>query len=159
MTEMLEAIQTGDKTLNQRVRQMTSSLLALRRLQDKNESEFLASLGGLSMPQLNVLNIIGDSRSCTMGEIAKRAALSLSSVTVIVDKLVKLKLVERIRSEEDRRIVEAKLSVEGFKIYQIQIDHINFTGQKMFSVLTEEEQNMLLSILEKLVLIGGALKE
>lgn len=139
-------------SLDERIKKMTSYMLSFRRLQDQSDSVFLASLGGLNLPQLNVLNAIGDSELCTMGEIAKRIALSLSSVTLIVDKLVKLKLIARVRSKNDRRIVYAKLTPEGQKIYQIQIEHLHNMGQKMFSVLSTEEQDMLLQILHKLTL-------
>jgi DNA-binding MarR family transcriptional regulator len=137
-------------TLDERVKKMTGYLLAFRHLQDQSDTAFLASLGGLNLPQLNVLNVIGDSEPCTMGEIAKRVVLSLSSVTLIVDKLVKLKLVLRVRGKTDRRIVYAKLTPEGQKIYQVQIEHLQVMGNKMLSVLTTEEQDMLLQLLHKL---------
>jgi MarR family 2-MHQ and catechol resistance regulon transcriptional repressor len=141
-------------TLDERVKKMTAFMLSFRRMQDKSESEFLSSLGGLNLPQLNVLNIIGDTEPCTMGEIAKRAALSLSSVTLIVDKLVRNKLVSRVRSKTDRRIIYAKLTPEGQKLYQIQIEHLHIVGTKMFSLLSLEEQDQLLGILQKLTSAG-----
>jgi MarR family 2-MHQ and catechol resistance regulon transcriptional repressor len=136
--------------LDDRVKKMTAYLLAFRNLQDQSDTAFLASLGGLNLPQLNVLNAIGDNELCTMGEIAKRVVLSLSSVTLIVDKLVKLKLVLRVRGKTDRRIVYAKLTAEGEKIHQVQIEHLQLVGNKMLSALTAEEQDMLLSLLHKL---------
>jgi MarR family 2-MHQ and catechol resistance regulon transcriptional repressor len=136
--------------LDDRVKKMTAYLLAFRQLQDQSDTAFLASLGGLNLPQLNVLNAIGDSEPCTMGDIAKRVVLSLSSVTLIVDKLLKLKLALRVRSKTDRRIVYARLTPEGQKIYQVQIEHMHLVSTKMLSVLTAEEQGMLLQILDKL---------
>ena len=141
-------------TIHERVKKMTSYMLALRRMQDKSKADFLSSLGGLNLPQLNVLNIIGDNEPCTMGDIAKRAALSLSSVTLIVDKLARSKLVLRIRSKTDRRIVYAKLAPEGQQLYQIQIEHLHVVGNKMLSSLSDEEQDMLLQILHKLTMSG-----
>jgi MarR family transcriptional regulator, organic hydroperoxide resistance regulator len=136
--------------LEQQAQRMTSYMLAMRRMQDKTEMAFLASLGGLTLPQLNVLNVIGDNPVCTMGDIAKRVNLSLSSVTLIIEKLVKGKLVNRIRSETDRRIVYAELTLEGEKIYQIQIEHLNLVSHKMLSLLSTKEQAEFLAILQKL---------
>jgi DNA-binding MarR family transcriptional regulator len=136
--------------LNERVKKLTAYLLAFRKLQDQSDSAFLASLGGLNLPQLNVLNAIGDTEPCTMGDIAKRVSLSLSSVTLIVDKLVKLKLVVRVRSKTDRRIVYAKLTPEGQQIYQVQIEHLDLIGNKLLSALTSVEQDTLLQLLHKL---------
>ena len=137
-------------SLDDRVKKLTNYLLAFRQLQDQSDTVFLASLGGLNLPQLNVLNIIGDTEACTMGEIAKRVTLSLSSVTLIVDKLVKLKLIARVRGKTDRRIVYAKLTPEGQKIYQVQIEHLQLLGNKLLSALTSPEQDTLLQLLHKL---------
>lgn len=138
--------------LNERIKKLTGYLLAFRKLQDQSDTAFLASLGGLNLPQLNVLNIIGDSELCTMGDIAKRVMLSLSSVTLIVDKLVKLHLVVRVRGRTDRRIVYAKLAPEGQRIYQIQIEHLHVVGTKLLAGLTPEEQDMLLHLFHKLTI-------
>ncbi len=132
------------------VQQLAQYLLLLRKVQDKSGAELLESLGGLSMQELTVLNIIGDREPCIMRDIAKHASLSLSSVTVIVDKLVKGKLVKRVRSEEDRRIVHGSLTSEGRRIYQIQIAHLYASIRKMLDVLTPDEQKSLLNIFQKI---------
>jgi DNA-binding MarR family transcriptional regulator len=135
--------------LNQQVEEFGRYLLLLRKMQDKSGAEFLRSLGNLSMQELNILNAIGDHESCTMSDIAKQVSLSLSSVTVIADKLVKAKLVERIRSEEDRRIVRGTLTAEGKKIYHLQIHHLHDVLKKMLGMLSEEERKNLLTIFNK----------
>lgn len=136
--------------ISEKIEQMTSKLLALRSLQEKTEADFLLSLGGLSIAQLNLLNVIGDLKSSTMGEIANRSALSLSSVTLMTDKLVRMQLVSRVRSQTDRRIVRASLTMAGEKIYQAQIKHLYFVSQKMLNALDEEEQDIFLHILNKI---------
>lgn len=138
--------------INERVTQLAGSLIALRRLQDEADMAFLSSVGGLSIQQLNILNIVGDREPCTMSEIAKQARLSLSSITAVVDKMVKIKLVDRYRSEEDRRIVYAKLTDEGKRIYEIQIQHIHAVVRKLLQTLKNEEQSQLINIIQKLVI-------
>ena len=133
----------------ERVQQLAQYLLLLRKMQDRSSAEFIASLGRLSMQELNILNIIGDNDPCIMSDIAKQASLSLSSVTIIVEKLVKAKLVKRIRSEEDRRIVRGSLTPEGKKIYQVQIEHMHKNIRKILDALTAEEQESLLKIFQK----------
>ncbi|MHB1947341.1 MAG: MarR family winged helix-turn-helix transcriptional regulator [Gammaproteobacteria bacterium] len=141
---------TNDNVLESRVEKLAQYMLLLRKMQDKTGAEFLASLGGLSMQEVNVLNIIGDFEPCIMSDIAKHAALSLSSVTVIVDKLVKANLVVRIRSEQDRRIVHGSLTADGKKIYQIQIQHMHEVLRKLLSSLSIEEQENFLKIFQKI---------
>ncbi|CAN5328424.1 hypothetical protein BH10PSE19_BH10PSE19_18550 [soil metagenome] len=138
-------------TLDDRVTQFADTLIALRRLQDEADIAFLDSLGGLSLQQLNILNIVGDREPCTMSEIAKQAHLSLSSITSVVDKMVKAKLMDRYRSEDDRRIVYAKLSQEGKRIYEIQIQHVHAVVRKLLQALNLEEQDSLIQIIQKFV--------
>lgn len=148
---MTKTSQTQTSSLiEERVQQLAQCLLLLRKMQDTTDAEHLKSLGGLSMQELNVLNIIGDTEPTIMSDIAKHASLSLSSVTVIVEKLVKRKLVHRIRSEEDRRIVKGRLTEEGKKIYQNQIGHMHAVLRKILNLLTAEEQENFLKIFQKI---------
>lgn len=141
---------SGSPLIDQRVQELAHYLLMLRKMQDKSGAEILSSLGNLSVQELNVLNIIGDTEPCIMSEIAKQASLSLSSVTVIVDKLVKAKLVQRVRSEEDRRIVRGSLTAEGKNIYQLQIQHMHGVLRHILNLLSDEEQANFLNIFQKI---------
>lgn len=147
---MTEAIANTCSPLEKRTQQLAHYFLLLRRLQDRTDADFIASLGNLNMQQLNVLNVIGDSATCTMGEIATRVSLSLSSVTVIVNKLVKLGLVKRLRDRKDRRIVFGSLTTEGKDIYAVQIKHMNEMIHKMLTALSDNEQAGLLHAFHKI---------
>ncbi|MDR3492224.1 MAG: MarR family transcriptional regulator [Gammaproteobacteria bacterium] len=137
-------------SLEDHVQELAQHLLLLRKMQDQAGAELLSSLGNLSMQELNILNIIGDTDKCTMSDIAKRASLSLSSVTVIVDKLVKGDLVERVRSEQDRRIVWGRLTEAGYKIYLVQIKHMHDVLIKMLGSLLPEERISFLTVFKKI---------
>ena len=139
-----------DITLNKRISELAQYLLILRKIQDDSSADFVASLGDLSMQELNVINIIGEHEPCIMRDIAKYARLSLSNVTVIIDKLVKAKLVQRVRSEEDRRVVNGSLTEEGRKIYLVQIEHLHAVIHKLLSALEPGEQENFLSLFRKI---------
>jgi DNA-binding MarR family transcriptional regulator len=141
---------SSEAILNQRIEELGRYLLIMRKAQDASTAAFVASLGGLSLQELNVINIVGDNEPCIMSEIAKQAALSLSSVTVIVDKLVKANLVQRIRSEEDRRIVSASLTEEGKQVYFVQIKHIHEIIHRILSSLASDEQETFLKLFQKI---------
>lgn len=135
---------------NELIERFAKSLLIIRKLQDKKDAEFLNSLGKFSLQQLSIINTIGDRQIATMSEIAKHISMSLSSVTILVDKLVKQGIVKRIRDKEDRRIVRGSLTKKGNEIYQVQVDHLNDVVKKLFMVLTEEEQTTLVNVFEKI---------
>jgi len=136
--------------LVKQVEELAYHLVIMRKMQDKADSQLIESLGKLSMQELNILNAIGDLEPCIMSDIAKRALLSLSSVTVIVDKLVKSKLVQRVRSEQDRRVVHGHLTEEGKRIYLIQLEHMQSLLNKILSVLTEDERDTFLNLFRKI---------
>lgn len=147
---MIQNPDTHQPTIESRVQELAKYMLLLRKVQDQSAADLLSSLSGLSMQEVNVINIIGDNQPCIMSEIAKQASLSLSSVTGIVDKLVKAKLVKRVRSEEDRRIVRGSLTSEGEQIYQLQIKHMHGVLQKILSMLSDEEQETFVNIFKKI---------
>jgi len=138
-------------TFDQRVEALTRLMLTLRRKQNEAEAMFLQSLEGLSLPQLTVLNSIGDQAPCMMTQVADQASLSLSSITLIVDKLVKMELVKRERSDEDRRVVYATLTEKGQKVYQAQIAHIHQVMRKILTTLNEEEQVQFLNFFGRFI--------
>lgn len=135
--------------LKSQVKALASSLLMLRKAQDISEAEFINKFDDVNIQELNVLNTIGDSKTCIMSDIAKNLSLSLSSVTIIVDKLVRAGLVERIRGEDDRRIVFGRLTLDGYKIYQAQIDHLNAVLEKILLKLTVDERGNLIQVIQK----------
>lgn len=142
----------SNQLLEQRTQNVAQLLLGFRNMQDKKSTEFLKSLGNLSMQELNVLNVIGDHEPCIMSEVAKLASLSMSSISVIVDKLVKRKLVKRVRSSNDRRIVNGVLTTEGKRIHQIQIGHLHDVIRKMLNALTADEQELLMGMFQKMIM-------
>lgn len=51
-----------------------------------------------------------------MSEIARECALSSGGFTKVADKLVRLDLVRRVPSEDDRRVIYAELTDEGVRV-------------------------------------------
>lgn len=69
-------------------------------------------LEGLQRQQFWVLGSLMDGPR-RMSDLAECAQISQTSLTGIVDRLVERGLVERIRSDEDRRVVEVALTEDG----------------------------------------------
>ena len=68
---------------------------------------------GLTMPQMITLLAIHDSGACRMGTLADATEQSGGTLTGIVDRLIDDRLVERVRSANDRRVIEVALTAEG----------------------------------------------
>jgi len=116
----------------------------------RHENNYLTK-GVITPPQVWVLRRLTQQRECTMCELADFMKMGLSSVTGMVDRLVNQGLVNRRRTEKDRRIVFVDITVKGRKILREIMEQHRNTTLNLFESLTAEERSFYLSILEKLV--------
>ncbi len=107
--------------------------------------------GAITLPQLWVLGYLAKQPECPMRELADFMKMGLSSVTGMVDRLVKQGLAGRRRTEKDRRIVFVDISQKGRKVLKEILEQRRITTLELFETLTAEERSIYLSILEKLV--------
>lgn len=66
----------------------------------------------LTFPQALVLTVLGEEGAMPISRLAQQTGSANSTVSGIVDRLEKMKLVERVRSEEDRRVIYVALTDE-----------------------------------------------
>ncbi len=111
---------------------------------------------GLTQPQFGVLEMLGHLGPLTIGAIGKRMLVTGGCITVILDNLQKDGLVERVRSIEDRRVVNAQLTPRGEVTFKRIFPKHAKRVTELASVLTEEEQTQLSELLKKL---GDGLKD
>ena len=72
---------------------------------------------GLTLPQFVALaTLAGCKEACTMSELTKVTLQDAPTMTGITDRLVKMELVERTRSETDRRVVLVQPTPTGIKL-------------------------------------------
>ena len=64
----------------------------------------------LTFPQALVLTVLGEEGAMPISRLAQQTGSANSTVSGIVDRLEKLKLVERVRSDEDRRVIYVALT-------------------------------------------------
>jgi len=79
----------------------------------KYQSFLMPEEGNLSMHQMMFLKYLERRVTCTPSDIAQQFGITLGAVTGFVDRLHKLGLITRTRSEEDRRVVIIQLTAEG----------------------------------------------
>jgi MarR family 2-MHQ and catechol resistance regulon transcriptional repressor len=111
---------------------------------------------GLTQPQFGVLEMLGHLGPMTIGDIGKRMLVTGGCVTVILDNLEKDELVERIRSIEDRRVIKVQLTDKGQSTFTTVFGNHAHRVAELASVLSEDEQIQLSTLLRKL---GLALKD
>ena len=94
---------------------------------------------GIPLSHVQVLAMLEEVGSMSVSEISKRFGIAKPNITPLVDRLVNAGLVDRVRSETDRRVVNIVILEEGRnRLRQIQ-DALNSHVAGWKNVLTEEE--------------------
>lgn len=99
---------------------------------------------------MHVIEAIDMEEARNMTSVARSLGVTTGTLTIAVNSLVKKGYVERVRSEEDRRVVLVSLSEKGKKAY---LHHQQFHEQMIEAIveeLSEEEQAVLEKALVKL---------
>ena len=78
---------------------------------------------GITYTQYLVLLVLWESESCSIKDIAKTLKLDSPTITPIVQKLEKMNLVKRQRSDLDERIVMVSLTKSGIDL-EVQVASI-----------------------------------
>lgn len=105
----------------------------------------------LSHSEIEVLMFLKDSGTLTMKSIADYLHIKPSSVTPVIEKLVKIKVLKRTEDKKDRRIIYIGITQKGLKKIRKECDHIHKHIQKIFSGLNIKDKSVLIKILEKLI--------
>ena len=133
-------------------------LVALRRIirSVDLQSKKTAKQSGLTPPQILILRAINDLGEVTSGRVSEQVNLSQPTVTTILDRLELRNLIERYRSEKDRRVVHAKLTDAGTQALQAAPPLLNEKFIEAFSHLGEAEQSAIIDTLENVAeMLGG----
>ena len=107
----------------------------------------------ITPPQFVALQWLHESGDMTIGELSTKMYLAFSTTTDLVDRMEKNELVQRVRDENDRRVVRIHLLPEGERIIQ---EVIMMRQQYLRDITGEfdgEEFEQLLKHLQKLHLL------
>lgn len=111
---------------------------------------------GVTFARLELLLMLyyARNRELTLSRISERLMIHRSSVTGAIDRLVDLGLVERTRSEEDRRTVFAKLTPAGEEAVVASVPPV-IEVRSGLAGLTRDETLQLAALLSKLRRLHG----
>ena len=87
----------------------------------------------------------------TMSELSHALSVPFSTATRMVDWFVDNGYAQRLPDPEDRRVVRVALTDSGRELYQSIERYLVQRFRLMLSPLTVKEQNILLTIMEKVV--------
>ncbi len=106
----------------------------------------------ISIQQFNVLRILRGQKGkpANLSTIQERMVSKMSNTTRLVDKLIKKNFVRRVICESNRRKVEITITEDGQKFLEKVSPLMTAFENKITSNLTEEEMDLLNTLLNKL---------
>lgn len=103
----------------------------------------------LTRQEIQVVLTLGGG-DVSMGELAGRMARAVSTLTGVVDRLVRQSLVRRAHDESDRRVVRVGLTAAGRRLHgQLRQRRLEL-AHGVLAALDEREQNLFLSLIRKM---------
>jgi DNA-binding MarR family transcriptional regulator len=104
----------------------------------------------LTPSQYNILRILrGEGKPLPCLEIAQRTITVVPGITGLIDRLEQAGLVSRLRSEEDRRIVNVSITKAGLEVLTRLDEPLLELHRKLMAHFSPEELTELIHLLEK----------
>ena len=112
----------------------------------------------LSISEIHMLEAVGKGkdRRRTISELAEVLNITLPSVTVAINKLMKKGYVEKVRGEEDGRIVYVSLTRQGRRIDSA---HRYFHESMVRSIIRDMTESEMQALYKGVMILDAFLKE
>ena len=104
-----------------------------------------------SKNELLVLLLLYRKGESNMSQIAEYLNVPLNTATGIISRMENKKMVDRNRHPEDKRVVTIALSDGGRKLMAGILKSFAYYGQRIMTVLTQEELQLLGRVLDKVI--------
>jgi DNA-binding MarR family transcriptional regulator len=104
----------------------------------------------ISNNDMHIIEAIGKKQSKNMSTVAKTLSVTVGTLTIAINNLVKKGYVNRARSEEDRRVVLISLSKKGERAYDHHEKFHDEMIQATLSGLDQEQTKILVKALKNL---------
>lgn len=124
--------------------ELEKSLLSLSDIHRKHQHYIRTKykLNGLEMEILQFIALNGPQR---MKDIGEHFHVKLSTLTSIIDKVENQRLVKRVNSRDDRRVVHLELARKGQQVYQQYSRLLQLIGRRVRQQMSEPEYDSLLT--------------
>ncbi|WP_051688080.1 MarR family winged helix-turn-helix transcriptional regulator [Desulfofalx alkaliphila] len=109
-----------------------------------------SKFSSLTLAQMFLIKVIKDNGTVTPSSLAQRIGVTSGAITSLTDRLYKQGLVNRKRSDIDRRLVIISLTEKGMELAcSLEEERLN-RMKEIFSELTNEDIETLINIYGKI---------
>lgn len=102
---------------------------------------------GLSVPQLSALIRLHHHGICGVSEIGNHLGITNAAASQMVERLVRLRLLERAEDPRDRRVKQLTLTPKGQELVQECIGARRQWMEGLTNALTPQEQELIINAL------------
>lgn len=140
-------------TLNQTIpdtlaaERLEKSLYTLTEVYRKHQA-YIKLKYNISALEMEIIQYIVLDGKKKMKEIGEHFQVKLSTLTSIIDKIERQRLVKRANSREDRRVVYLEVARKGMQLYEQYSQYMSVVSQRVYRALDEEQFEALLKGLE-----------
>lgn len=106
-----------------------------------------AEFKNISVHDMHIIEAIGTGEPKNMSTVAKLMSVTVGTLTIAINNLVKKGYVSRVRSEEDRRVVLIFLTEKGKRAYQHHREFHDGMVKALVEGLDEGQQKILVKSL------------
>ena len=106
-----------------------------------------AEFKNISVNDMHIIEAIGTGEPKNMSTVAKLMSVTVGTLTIAINNLVKKGYVSRVRSEEDRRVVLIFLTEKGKRAYQHHREFHDGMVKALVEGLDEGHQKILVKSL------------
>ncbi len=125
---------------------------SLRTLSDvyRKHQEYIKVKYKLSALEMEIIQLVVLEGRKKMKEIGQHFNVKLSTLTSIIDKIERQRLVKRVNSSTDRRVVYLEVSKKGQRLYDNYSRYLGVIAQMMRNAMDDNQFNALVNGLEKM---------
>ena len=136
--------------MNDREQQMAEGLVSIFATVRVAEEKSLQTgyFTKLSLAEMHTLDAIGPYDARTMTETAQILGITVGTLTVAIDRLVKKGFVERKRDEADKRVVRISLTRDGKIAARMHGKFHKVLARHILEPYDDKEQELLLKLVE-----------
>jgi len=105
--------------------------------------------GKISFPQMVALDYAVHNPKIKMTDLAHILSIQMSSASVLVDRLIRQRMMSRRHDDKDRRVVWIRVTPKGKKIVSQILEQKRRSLKQIFMVLNERERSDYLKAILK----------
>lgn len=103
-----------------------------------------------TLRQLYYIELIDKNQGISVSELAKKLDVKKSTVSIAINQLIDLGIVNKIQSNQDKRFYFLKLTLKGNQIMEMHKQVHKNTIKKILKILNPEEVENFVKIVNKI---------